>query len=97
MGGKPFKRRSGPNYRTPDGREVTPLAFMHPCEADGCDAWGSFGFKVSLLRGEPGHWFCQAHRHMGEALYASSTHQSDHGAKGEPHEQPPADKPADGA
>jgi hypothetical protein len=33
--------------------------FEHYCP---CGQWGSFGYGVSLLKGEEGMWFCGAHR-----------------------------------
>lgn len=69
MANKPFWRRSGPNIKRPDGQEYTPRALMTPCEAEGCEAFGSFGYKVNFGRGIVGHWYCAKHRHIGEALY----------------------------
>jgi hypothetical protein len=46
---------------------------MHPCSVDGCEHEGSWGFKVKLLKGEPGVWYCYQHRHLGEALYRPLT------------------------
>jgi hypothetical protein len=44
----------------PDPRE-------HPCEAPGCDRWGSFGFRV----GGSIRWFCLEHKDIGERLLAA--------------------------
>jgi hypothetical protein len=51
--------------------------------AEGCEKMGDFGYKVNLMRGEAGQWFCFEHRHLGEALYASSTSLRDDASKGE--------------
>lgn len=88
MGGKPFLRRSGPD-RLIDGKMVTPRVLIHPCQVEGCERDGGFGFKVDLRRGEVGEWYCSGHRHLGERLYASSTHSSDHSAEGEPDDREP--------
>lgn len=66
VAGRPFLRRSGQAFQR-DGQEVEPVAFMHPCCADGCDQWGAFGFGVNLLRGKPGMWACADHRHLMDA------------------------------
>lgn len=79
----PHKRPSGPKIRTDTGEWVTPLAFIHPCQAEKCPKEGSFGFKVNLRRNQPGVWYCMEHRHMGEALYVSSTPQAQDVVKGE--------------
>lgn len=35
--------------------------FVHKCSHPGCDAWGSFGQGVSLMKGRNGTWFCREH------------------------------------
>jgi hypothetical protein len=94
MAKTPFWRRSAPD-RWVNGQRITPRILYTPCEAEGCDQFGSWGYKVNLGLGEVGHWFCFAHRDQGERLYQSSTH----AAHNEPHdhEQPPVDKPFDDA
>lgn len=56
-------RKSGP-MMTPRGQAeaVQPMAFMHPCWKEGCDADAPFGFGVALLRRKPGRWSCAEHR-----------------------------------
>jgi hypothetical protein len=33
--------------------------FLHYCH---CGKWGSFGYGVSLLKGQEGVWYCEEHR-----------------------------------
>jgi hypothetical protein len=33
-------------------------AFEHYCH---CGKWAAWGFGVSILRNEPGQWFCREH------------------------------------
>ncbi|KPF84477.1 hypothetical protein IP70_15735 [alpha proteobacterium AAP38] len=39
--------------------------YNHLCAAPGCDQWGSRGFAVG--RDRPMVWYCQQHKHLGEA------------------------------
>lgn len=97
MGREPYMRRSGPDLEI-DGQKVTPYAFMHPCCFEGCENHGGFGFKVDLRRRKPGYWYCADHKHIGEALYSSSTHHADDAvSKGDDNEHPPARDLFDGA
>ena len=54
---EPFWRKCG----VPVSGEQ-PLAFIHPCFVDGCEASAPFGFGVALLKGRPGKWACAEHR-----------------------------------
>ena len=57
-----FMRKSGALITDKKTGEVyQPLAFMHYCAHPGCIEWGSFGFGSSLLKNEPGIWYCGAH------------------------------------
>lgn len=75
MGSAPVLRPSGPKVlpegETDPAKAVAPYAFVHECFKDGCTRWGSFGFGVALLRGEPGKWACNEHREELSALVSS--------------------------
>jgi hypothetical protein len=53
----PFYRKCGVPV---NGKQ--PLAFMHECWVDGCEASAPFGFEVRLREGHPGKWACAEHR-----------------------------------
>lgn len=41
--------------------------FEHYCDAEGCKAWGSFGYKTAAY-GQL--WFCREHKQEGEDALA---------------------------
>lgn len=40
--------------------------FEHFCDAQGCKAWGSFGYKTATAQ----LWFCRDHKQEGEEALA---------------------------
>lgn len=40
--------------------------FEHWCDAEGCKAWGSFGYKTKYGQ----LWFCREHKQQGEEALA---------------------------
>jgi hypothetical protein len=40
--------------------------FEHFCDAKGCKAWGSFGYKTATVQ----RWFCCEHKQEGEEALA---------------------------
>lgn len=40
--------------------------FEHWCDADGCEAWGTYGYKTKSRQ----LWFCYEHRQQGEDALA---------------------------
>ena len=51
---------------------VQPLAFLHPCYVDGCEASAPFGSGVRLREGQPGKWACAEHRNGLLAIVADT-------------------------
>ena len=65
-GPQPSLFDAGPRAATaPQHRKTEP--FVHLCQAEGCRAWGAYGFGPG--RAESKAWFCSAHRHLGDQTH----------------------------
>ncbi len=52
-----------------DNKEHRPKSgklFTHYCDAKGCEAWGTFGYKTAYGQ----LWFCRDHKQEGEDALA---------------------------
>jgi len=56
------------------------MMLIHPCEQCGSNL-AVFGFRRD---GHPSHWYCRAHRHVGEAWLRGDDHTQQH-ASGDGH------------
>ncbi|MCV9908316.1 hypothetical protein OIV19_11905 [Brucella sp. HL-2] len=55
------------SYGGDNGRVSKPgKLFEHWCDAEGCKAWGSFGYKTKYGQ----LWFCRVHKQEGEDALA---------------------------
>lgn len=79
MSRAPFYRK----YGVPVNGEQ-PLAFIHPCHVDGCEASAPFGFGVRLREGHPGKWACAEHRNgiLTPAADTASTNEGGENVEG---------------
>ncbi len=50
----------GPSFRNRQGEETVPMAFIHPCHVEGCDASAPFGYHNK--------WACRQHKGLLELL-----------------------------
>lgn len=54
-------------YKADSGVAVTSGGkFEHWCDADGCKAWGTYGYKTKYGQ----LWFCYEHKQQGEDALA---------------------------